>query len=205
MERSQRTVLRTGQKERVCQCSVVMAGRDNAKAVFHTIAPYPSSDMTPEQTVSLRPTTLADLPILFEFQKDPEAVHMAAFTVPDPSDREAYITKWTRLLGDPTITSRTILLEGERVVGSVGIWYMKGEPQVTYGIERSLWGRGIVTAALRLFLEGVSVRPLHAHAAFDNKGSMRVLEKCGFSKKGTERGFANARGMEIEEAVYVLR
>lgn len=155
-------------------------------------------------TLSLRPTTVADLSLLFEFQKDPEAVHMAAFTAPDPSDREAYIAKWTRLLGDPTITSRTIVLEEERVVGSVGIWYMKEEPQVTYGIERSLWGRGIVTAALRLFLDEMKMRPLHAHAAWDNAGSIRVLEKCGFQRQSTERGFANARKAEIEEAVFVL-
>ena len=47
-------------------------------------------------------------------------------------------------------------------------------------------------------------RPLHASAAFDNAGSMRVLEKCGFQKVGLERAFANARGAVIEEVVFVL-
>ena len=149
-------------------------------------------------SLSLRPTLVADLPFLFELQKDPEAIHMAAFTSPDPSDREAYLTKWTRLLSDPMIMSRTIVLEGERIVGSVAIWHMDGEPQITYGIERSLWGQGLGTAALRLFLEEVKIRPLHGRVAFDNARSMRVLEKCGFQRHGLERGFANARGKEIE-------
>jgi ribosomal-protein-alanine N-acetyltransferase len=154
--------------------------------------------------LSLRPTLIADLSILFEFQKDPEYDRMAAFTKQDSSEKQSYLAKWTRLLGDPTITSRTILTDG-RIVGSVGIWLMNGEPQVTYGIDRSSWGQGSATAALRLFLEEVRIRPLHASCAFDNAGSMRVLEKCGFQKVGAERAFANARGVEIEEVVFVLR
>jgi ribosomal-protein-alanine N-acetyltransferase len=39
----------------------------------------------------------------------------------------------------------------------------------------------------------------------DNVGSIRVLEKCGFVKVGEERGFANARGMEVEEVVMELQ
>jgi RimJ/RimL family protein N-acetyltransferase len=40
--------------------------------------------------------------------------------------------------------------------------------------------------------------------AADNSGSIRVLEKNGFKRTGTERGYANARGREIEEFVYQL-
>jgi RimJ/RimL family protein N-acetyltransferase len=57
---------------------------------------------------------------------------------------------------------------------------------------------------LTRFLEGVEERPLYARAAADNLGSIRVLEKCGFHRTGTERAFANARGEEIDEAFFVL-
>jgi ribosomal-protein-alanine N-acetyltransferase len=40
--------------------------------------------------------------------------------------------------------------------------------------------------------------------AFDNIGSQRVMEKCGFKKTGTDKGFANGRGKETEEFIYVL-
>jgi len=33
---------------------------------------------------------------------------------------------------------------------------------------------------------------------------LRVLEKCGFQHLGVGRGFANARGAEIEEVRLVL-
>jgi RimJ/RimL family protein N-acetyltransferase len=50
----------------------------------------------------------------------------------------------------------------------------------------------------------VKIRPLHARAASDNVGSMRVLEKAGFRITGTDRGFARARNAEIEETVFRL-
>ncbi|NEE38241.1 GNAT family N-acetyltransferase, partial [Streptomyces sp. SID7982] len=33
----------------------------------------------------------------------------------------------------------------------------------------------------------------------------RVLEKCGFVVTGTDRGFAQARGEEIDEVLVTLR
>ena len=51
----------------------------------------------------------------------------------------------------------------------------------------------------------VTERPLHARAAADNAGSIRVLEKCGFVVTGSGRGFANARGEEIDEVLLALR
>jgi len=40
--------------------------------------------------------------------------------------------------------------------------------------------------------------------SFDNSGSLRVLEKFGFRKVATDRGFAKARQAEIEEFIYRL-
>jgi RimJ/RimL family protein N-acetyltransferase len=79
-----------------------------------------------------------------------------------------------------------------------------GERQVTYWIGREYWGRGAATAELREVLDAVRDRPLHARAAADNGGSIRVLEKCGFVVTGNDRGFANARGEEIDEVLLTL-
>jgi RimJ/RimL family protein N-acetyltransferase len=78
-----------------------------------------------------------------------------------------------------------------------------GEREVSYWIGKEYWGRGIATKALTLFLEELKVRPLYARAAKDNVASLRVLAKCGFKVVGEDRGYANARGAEIEE--YVLK
>ena len=44
--------------------------------------------------VALRPVEDGDLDALFEQQRDPEAVRMAAFTAPDPDDRSAFDGIW---------------------------------------------------------------------------------------------------------------
>lgn len=100
-------------------------------------------------------------------------------------------------------TRRTIEVDGE-VAGSVLVHNWFGDPEVTYWIGREHWGKGVATTALNEFLDLVQVRPLFARVAHDNVGSRRVLEKCGFVMTGSETGYSNARGEEIEELVLTL-
>lgn len=75
--------------------------------------------------------------------------------------------------------------------------------EVSYGLGKTFWGRGIATQALALFLAEVSIRPIHARVAKDNAASLRVLERNGFTISGEDRGFAEGRGAEIEEWLLV--
>lgn len=153
----------------------------------------------------LRPVVEEDLPVFFSFQLDPEANYMAAFTAKDPTDQRAFAAHWSRIGEDPTCVNRTIVC-GEVVVGNVSSYEEDGRPEVTYWIGRSYWGRGIATLALRTFLREVQItRPIYARVARDNPGSLRVLEKCGFEIVGEARGFANARGQEIDELILELK
>jgi RimJ/RimL family protein N-acetyltransferase len=90
------------------------------------------------------------------------------------------------------------------LVGSIASFTIDGDREVTYWIGREHWGKGYASRALALLLESDETRPLHARVAADNSGSIKVLEKNGFRRTGTERGYANARGREIEEFVYLL-
>jgi RimJ/RimL family protein N-acetyltransferase len=153
----------------------------------------------------LRDVLEDDLPIFFEYQLDPQANHMAAFTSKDPTDRDAHMTHWRRIMADATTINRTIVYGGQ-VVGSVSSYEDEGRPEVTYWIGKAYWGRGIATEALLDFLAHVNqVRPIYARVASDNFGSRRVLEKCGFVNIGESKGFANARGEEIEELLLELQ
>jgi RimJ/RimL family protein N-acetyltransferase len=161
-----------------------------------------NSEKLSEQ-VRLREVIPEDLGIFFENQLDPDANRMAAFTSQDPTDREAFDRHWNRILGDSEIIIRTVLYKGE-VAGSVLSYVQGGEREVSYWLGREFWGKGIATEALRQYLEYVQERPLYARAAKDNLGSLRVLEKCGFRISSEDRGFANARGEEIEENILIL-
>jgi RimJ/RimL family protein N-acetyltransferase len=151
----------------------------------------------------LREVRDEDLAVLFEQWADPVAVHMAAFTAPDHMDRDAFGRRWARLRADDTVLNRAIVVDGD-VAGTIGSWGDPGEREVTYWIGRSHWGKGIATDALKAFLAVDRSRPLHARVASDNVASRRVLEKCGFRVIATERGFAEARAVEIEELVLRL-
>ncbi|QFR03133.1 GNAT family N-acetyltransferase [Streptomyces phaeolivaceus] len=84
------------------------------------------------------------------------------------------------------------------VVGHGAIFGPRSEREVTYVVGRPHWGQGIASQALAQLIKLERTRPLHADAAADNAGSIRVLEKCGFMVTGLSRCFARARGQEID-------
>ncbi|RYY89997.1 MAG: N-acetyltransferase [Chitinophagaceae bacterium] len=153
--------------------------------------------------ITLTSTVTEDLPTLFRFQLDPEARRLAAFMGKDSTEEAAYLVKHGRFLADPTIHSRTIWVDG-RIAGSIAKFIMEGEAEITYWIDKKYWGKGIATLALKSFLQLEPTRPLKGRVAFDNSGSQRVLEKCGFVRTGTDTGFASERQAEIEEFIYQL-
>ena len=139
--------------------------------------PQERPQISPTAEVRLRPVIESDLLLFYEHQLDPEATHMAAFTA---RDHDAFMAHWRKIMADDSTIVRTILVEGE-VAGNVVSWENYGNREVGYWIDKPFWGRGIATRALTLYLELVPVRPLHAHVAAHNLGSIRVLEKCGFT------------------------
>jgi len=152
----------------------------------------------------LRDVISEDLPIFYEQQLDPEANFMAAFTAKDPTNRDAFMAHWHKILADETTINKTIIFN-KQVAGSVASYEDEGRPEVTYWLGKEYWGKGIATWALQEFLAHTNkTRPIFARVAKDNLGSRRVLEKCGFKIIGKDKGYANARGQEIEELLLVL-
>lgn len=153
--------------------------------------------------VALRLVEDSDLDALFDQMRDPESVQMAAFTPKDPNDREAFNNHMSKVRTSPEVTLRAVT-SGGRLVGSISSFVIEGDTEITYWIDRSVWGQGVAGQALALFLDTTSVRPLYARAASDNVGSLTVLRKAGFAIIGTEISYASARGTEIEETVLRL-
>jgi RimJ/RimL family protein N-acetyltransferase len=149
---------------------------------------------------SLRNVLEADLPTFFVYQLDPEANAMAAFTAKDPTDQDAFMAHWHRIMADPTTIIRTIVVDGQ-VAGSVFSYEDAGHVEVSYWLGKIYWGQGLATRALATFLAHANpIRPIYARAAKDNIGSLRVLAKCGFTIIGEDKGFANARGRRLRNS-----
>ncbi|MEV8504636.1 GNAT family N-acetyltransferase [Actinoplanes sp. NPDC051475] len=153
--------------------------------------------------VALRLVRDEDLDTIYDQMRDPEAVHMAAFTAEDPDDRAAFDAHLHRLRTTPDIKLRAVTVDGE-LAGTIGCFVVGGDTEITYWLDRKWWGQGVATAAVRMFLATIPVRPITARAASDNAGSLGVLRKAGFRKIGTEVAYATARGRDIEETVLRL-
>lgn len=135
--------------------------------------------------------------------QNPKQLWQAAFTPAEPDNYEKHLEHWQKILGDSTVSNKTILLEDE-VVGHIGRWMLDGVGQVTFWIGEEFEGRQIASTALSLYLEVDSLRPLQGRCAFDNDASARVLQKNGFIQVASDKYFANARGEEITELVFQL-
>ena len=144
----------------------------------------------------LRDVVEADLPVFYDYERDPEASAMAAF----PSrSREAFMAHWARTLANDSALTWTIVCGGE-VAGNIGCWVDDGRRLVGYWIGQEFWGRGLATEALAELVDIVDARPLYAEVVTTNVASIRVLEKCGFTQVKAHVGEDG-----IEELVLELR
>lgn len=139
----------------------------------------------------LRDVEPGDLPLFFEHQRDPEAVAMVVFR---SRDRAEFDRHWAKILADDTAIVRTIVVESadpstlssqpstmSQVAGNIVSFMRDGKREVGYWLDRTFWGRGIASEALKMFLQLEQTRPLYAGVAKHNVASLRVLQKCGFT------------------------
>ena len=159
-----------------------------------------AEDTDARHQVRLRAVEDGDLDVLFDHQADPEAAEMAAFPA---RDRERFDAHWAKIRLDDTVVSRIIQVDG-LVAGSINSWQDEGRRLVGYWIGREHWGRGVATNALTLFLSDLPARPVYAHVAAHNTGSIRVLQKCGFQRDRVQETQAPKPEDGIEEFIFVL-
>jgi RimJ/RimL family protein N-acetyltransferase len=150
--------------------------------------------------VTLRPMVVSDFPALFAQQADPVAAQLAAFT---PRDWPAFVAHETKVLEDPQVTCRTIVVDGQ-VAGSVVCFPRLGALELGYWVDRALWGRGVASTAVPAFLQIATARPVMAYVAKHNLASQRVLVKCGFAVLREEPGAPGPDGRPVVDVVLRL-
>ena len=63
--------------------------------------------------VHLRDVEAGDLPVLYQHQLDPDAIRLA---VVNPRTAEAFNTHWQKILGDPSVIAKAVVLDGAVVL-----------------------------------------------------------------------------------------
>ncbi len=135
--------------------------------------------------LSLRAVYESDLPLFYEHQNDEGAEAMVGL----PSRaRDDFFDHWQKVMANPTIILRTILVENE-IAGYLCSFVKEAdEREVGYQLGRAFWGKGIATQALQLFLPLIPYRPLYGVTTTHNIGSQKVLTRCGFILVGEYEG-----------------
>jgi RimJ/RimL family protein N-acetyltransferase len=133
--------------------------------------------------IHLRDVEDGDLEFFFANEHDPENVRRSKFM---PRPREKFLTHWaTNVLGVPTNFVQTVTVDGA-VAGHVDAWTQDDRRYIGYVFGRPFWGRGIGTRAVRMFVEREPTRPLYADPFTGNTASVKLLERCGFVRIGSE-------------------
>ncbi|QYH37192.1 GNAT family N-acetyltransferase [Salinibacterium sp. M195] len=139
----------------------------------------------------------------YEWMRDPQSVEMAAFTAPDPDDRDEFDTWITRVLANPTITAKAICSDGA-LVGMLATFTLDDHRELTYWVDRAHWGQGIATTALALLLDIETHRPLRARTAAHNVRSAAVVTRNGFVETERNVDFAEGLKRDSEEIIFEL-
>lgn len=79
-------------------------------------------------------------------------------------DRASFLSHWkAKVLGERDVVKKTVVYEGI-VVGSIVCWQQDEKRLVGYWMGRDHWGKGLATAALKVFPSQHQARPLHAYS-----------------------------------------
>lgn len=151
------------------------------------------------KSILLRDITEQDFPVLYEFQLDPEANHMAAYPA---KNRKEFIDHCReKIFNDDSVIAKGIIFNNH-LVGNVVSWEISGERVIGYWIDKKHWGNGIATMAVSALLDILKMRPVLAYVARHILASIRVLEKCGFRQANKLKSLPDIADEELEE--YIL-
>ena len=157
----------------------------------------------------LRPWRMEDAPALAAAINNRNIwLHLRNW-VPHPytvDDANAYLQRVI-----PSQSERAVCIEVDRNVGGgmsirIGSDVHSRTAELGYWLAEPLWGRGIMTAAVRAFtpacLQAFDLDRIFATASSNNPASARVLEKAGFAFEGRLRKNAVKDGEVLDSLLY---
>lgn len=160
---------------------------------------------TPE--ISIRRFELSDVDDYMVWASDDEVSKFCSWdTYTNKEDLLKYMKE--TVLSHPWF--RAICVAG-RPVGAISVSLGSGNErcrgELGYVLGSRHWGKGIVTAAVRLvvgsiFNEVEGLERVDALVDVDNKASQRVLEKAGFHKEGLLRSYMIQKGRKRDMVMY---
>ncbi|KAI6087463.1 acyl-CoA N-acyltransferase [Hypoxylon rubiginosum] len=183
-----------------------------------TIVSESTTESTPAPIVTtdkclIRAYALSDAQALADAGNHPEIVAYMRDTFPNPYTLES-ANFWIdfALKMDPMVNFVICTLDGTPA-GGIGL-----KPQndvdsrnweLGYWVAMDHWGKGVATSAAKAFSlwafkQFPDLLRIEAGVFSDNTGSMKVLERIGFTKEGVKRRAIYKKGKIMDLAIYGL-
>ncbi|WP_343319581.1 GNAT family N-acetyltransferase [Arthrobacter sp. TMP15] len=162
--------------------------------------------------LSFRDFTAEDIPAVHEFTSDPEVTRWSTWGPNTLEQTISFVKDAARahLEEGRSAFSLAAVLEG-KTIGSVAIWTTDPydhNGELGYTFHRSYWGNGYATETtvqlLKFGFDTLKLERISATCHPGNIGSIRVLEKSGFTLERRLRSHRLVRGVRRESMLYSI-
>ena len=144
-----------------------------------------------EEVVILRDVLPEDLPILFEYQRQPAANAMAAFPA---RDWDTFVAHWAKISKDENAITRAVVLQGE-VAGTSGAGSRTGDARSATGSGWSIGGRVLPRRRCQPCCVGRDTPSLRARGEAQRGLTPRLAEVRVQDRQGGAPGRARSAAM----------
>ncbi len=165
------------------------------------------------QRLVLRTATLRDANDIYAYSKDEKvAEHVLWYAHKSPGETRQYVKQMIKLYRNGSPASYVIALKSTgRVIGTIGFMNINPEHssgEVGYSMARDMWGKGIMTEALKAILDfgfrTLRLNRIDAMHDCNNPSSGRVMEKCGMKYEGCLRQKVYNKSKFVDVNLYSI-
>jgi len=159
----------------------------------------------------MRPWRPEDAPALVKHANNPKVARNLRDGFPYPYTLTD-ARRWLEMVGDNrSDLILAIEIDGE-AAGGIGIHAGKDvyryNGEIGYWLSEQHWGKGIMSGAVASLVDHAFLKTLwlriFATIFQNNPPSMRVLEKCGFSREAIHKNTVMKEGRLMDEHLYAL-
>lgn len=167
-------------------------------------------DIETERLV-LRKLRMEDAEDMFEYGQDPEIAYRGLWEpLGGLEESRADISEALKGYAVGSMISWAIEHRADRkMIGRIGLGphsRMNNRAEIGYAMNRSYWGQGLATEAVRGVLNfafrDMGLNRVQAIVLLENAGSIRVLEKAGLQREGLLRRYQYVRGDYLDVYMY---
>ncbi|ALO67685.1 hypothetical protein AS189_15855 [Arthrobacter alpinus] len=162
--------------------------------------------------LSFRDFDAQDTADVHEYSADPLVTRFSTWGLNSLEQTTAFVEEAAQahLLENRTAFSLAAVMDG-KTIGSVGIWTTDAHDrngELGYTFHRAYWGKGYASEAVAMLLSfgftTLGFERITATCHPENQGSIRVLEKNGFSWEGRLRSHRLVRGKRRDSMLYSI-